>query len=410
MSGLLRVAAFEYRNSAFNRRFLFTLLGLPVLLVVYFIALFALVWYFYNPRPVGYVDRSGLSEAPFLVIEDPGSPKLAPFPSEEKAQAALRSRKIQAYLVIPPDYLQTRQARLVYLNQPPEVLFESQLDDLLRTRLLAGQPAAVTLRIVQGTYVIDRPLDEEADADPLNSAMEENAPLVIAFGFVMSLSLFSGYLAKAISDEKENRTIEVLAASISVEKLLAGKLLGIAGLYATLLAAWGAPLGVLVGVIAIRGGLAALQEAALNWNNVLAIIAIAIPACIVSAAWMLIAGAIFDSKEDGAAASMLVLGLAFLPLFFSNQFSQSSGEPWAVALSLAPVTALMAMSLRFAAGGVPGWQAALSIGLQMLYAVAAMWLTGRVVRWGMLLYGQGLTFKGLGRVLRSWRKKARGSA
>jgi ABC-2 type transport system permease protein len=64
-------------------------------------------------------------------------------------------------------------------------------------------------------------------------------------------------------------------------------------------------------------------------------------------------------------------------------------------LSFLPFTALLTVILRNIFASVPLWQIAASFALQVVYAVAALWLAGRAFRMGMLQYGQRLNWRKL---------------
>ncbi len=63
-------------------------------------------------------------------------------------------------------------------------------------------------------------------------------PLLISIAFLMLLVFSSGYLMTAVTDEKENRTMEVLLTSVSPTQLIGGKVLGIAAVTFTQFAIW----------------------------------------------------------------------------------------------------------------------------------------------------------------------------
>jgi len=68
-------------------------------------------------------------------------------------------------------------------------------------------------------------------------------------------------------------------------------------------------------------------------------------------------------------------------------------SPLALGLSLFPLTAPLTMLLRDGLTILPAWQIALSALVQVLSAVAAIWLAGRAFRLGMLRYGKRLKWR-----------------
>ena len=129
MNKFWRVMAHEYTRHAMNWRFLFGLLSIPIVIVVVMgISILASVMTA-NNSPVGYVDQSGLLTNPI-----PPPPSNDPFNKpvqliayirESDAQNALDKGQIQAFYVLPANYRDTAQTRLVYLKEPDLVSIPS---------------------------------------------------------------------------------------------------------------------------------------------------------------------------------------------------------------------------------------------------------------------------------------------
>jgi ABC-2 type transport system permease protein len=60
-----------------------------------------------------------------------------------------------------------------------------------------------------------------------------------------------------------------------------------------------------------------------------------------------------------------------------------------------PLTTPLAILLRDAVTILPAWQIAASSAIQILTAVASIWLAGRAFRLGMLRYGKRLKWREL---------------
>jgi len=73
----------------------------------------------------------------------------------------------------------------------------------------------------------------------------------------------------------------------------------------------------------------------------------------------------------------------------------SPNSSLSLALSMIPLTAPVAMLVRDGLTILPAWQIALSAAIQIVFAVAAIWLAGRAFRLGMLRYGKRLSWREL---------------
>ena len=394
MSKLARIAAHEYGRNVFKASFLVTLLSVPLI-----IALNVGVGFYLESRdrddtPVGYVDATGLFADPVPVPVSGSEEPLAflPFESQETARAALESGRIQAFLVVPPDYDQTRDMTLYYFEEPGGSTTR-QLFDLVQANLLADRPADIARRAVLiGEGVTVRSLDGRREVPSGGPSFEIIMSMLFGFAFIFLLLMNAGYLMQAVVEEKENRTMEVLVTSVSPVQLLGGKVLGIVAIGLTQLLAW-----VVVGVLAIVAasslGIAWFQDASLDWQSVLITVAIAIPAYVFAAALMTAIGAITTSTQESQATGAVFFILHVVPLYLAGLIIQSPAAVLPTVFTFLPFTTLLTVVLRNIFATVPAWQVGVAIVLQVVYAVLALWLAGRAFRIGMLQYGRRLDWR-----------------
>lgn len=384
MNKLWEVMAFEYARHVFRKRFLFALLSLPLFVSIMALVIFLLVRSEFNLTPVGYVDHSGLLTGPDAIKNDGSWVGLKQFESEEGAQEALNSEEIQAYYVLSSDYLDTRQTKLVALEEPSG-LATSQFTQLVRANLLSQFPADVVHRLSQGNQLIVQSLDgsrQFVQGDWLGFIL----PFMVGFIFLVAVFATSGYLLQAVVEEKENRTMELLVTTISPNKLMAGKIVGIIAVGWTQLIAW---FGMVV-LLAVVGSLFfTLPEWISFPTSYLALAMILfVPAFIMLAALMVAVGAtLTDAQEAQQVTSLFTLPL-FIPFWFAITLINQPNGPVAVGLSFFPFTAPITLAIRAGFAPIPTWQLVLSLSLLIIFALAAVWFAGRAFRLGMLRYGQ----------------------
>ena len=117
---LARIAIHEYSRNVFKPSFLVTLLSVPLIIAVTVGIGLYLESRDRNDAPLGYVDAAGLFADPVSApVSGSREPlEFLPFQSREEARAALESGQIQAFLVVPADYYQRRDATLFYFEEP----------------------------------------------------------------------------------------------------------------------------------------------------------------------------------------------------------------------------------------------------------------------------------------------------
>jgi ABC-2 type transport system permease protein len=215
-------------------------------------------------------------------------------------------------------------------------------------------------------------------------------PVLLSIAFVFLLLMSSGYLMQAVVDEKENRTMEVLMTSISPMQLIGGKVLGIAAIGLTQLAAW-----ILVGVVAVALGSNVLgiewfRNPSLDWGPILAVVAIAIPSYVLACAIMFTVGSTIAQDQEGQQIGVLIFMLYMIPLYALVIIGETPDATPSVVLTLLPFTSMLTTGLRSLFSVVPWWQIAASFAIQAACAAGALWLASRAFRLGMLRYGQRL--------------------
>jgi len=389
MNQVWEVLTFEYARHVFRKRFVFALLSLPAFILVMGFVVFLLVRSEFNTSPIGYVDQSGLLTGPGAVVNESSSVTLRRFETEEDAAEALNTDQIQAYYVLSPNYLETRRAKLVALDEPSSVA-TSQFTQLVRANLLVQFPTHVVERISQGNQLIVQSLDgsrQFVQGDWVGFVL----PFIVGFIFLVAVFATSGYLLQAVVEEKENRTMELLVTTISPNKLMAGKVLGIIAVGWTQLIVW---FGMVL-ILALVGSLFIDLPEWISFSTSYLVLAmfLFVPAFIMLAALMVAVGStLTDVQEAQQVTSLFTLPL-FIPFWFALILINQPNGLVAVGLSFFPLTAPITLAIRAGFAVIPTWQLVVSISLLIAFALAAIWFAGRAFRLGMLRYGQRIPWR-----------------
>jgi ABC-2 type transport system permease protein len=73
----------------------------------------------------------------------------------------------------------------------------------------------------------------------------------------------------------------------------------------------------------------------------------------------------------------------------------------AITLSLVPLSAPIAMPVRWAAGNIPGYEIALSLAILVVSIVGVTWIAARIYRVGILMTGKRPSVRELARWVRT---------
>jgi ABC-2 type transport system permease protein len=406
MNKLWQVATFEYKRNVFKKSFIFTLLSVPLLIgLIIGIGLFVESSNV-DTNMVGYVDDAGVinetglsPELSAIWVSSYSDPvEFVAYATEDQAQDALKSKKIQAYYLLPEDYFASRRVFQRYIERPGENA-ERQFFDYLQLNLVNNQPQEIAVRVALGTKAVVRSLDGSRFIPESGPTFGLLMPLFINLAFLGLMLLSSGYTMTAVAEEKENRTMEILITTISPSELVGGKILGIVAISLTMLITWTGV--VLTGVfIASRMGISWFGDLSMDWRIILATLAIAIPAYVLVTALMVAIGSVVSSEKEGQSISSIFIILHLVPLYISLLFLKQPHSILAIILSLMPFTGLMTIGMRNLFSIVPTWQVLVSMIVQILSAFGAISFAIWAFRYGMLQYGQRLKFGKLVRMKR----------
>lgn len=341
---------------------------------------------------IGYVDEVGL----FKNHTDQGETKLVPFTSRKNAGQALAKREITEYFVVPSDYLSSGFIRRYTLEKeadtPPKT--SGLIWRFLTANLLDDKvpPETVDLIVTPMNIIVTR-VTEEGDIS-LERFNLANIIIPGVFALLLSLALMFGATAliSGLGEEKESRLIEVLFTSVSIRQLLISKVLalGTAGLLQVLIWLISAPL--------------LLNLASSSFGDL--VLGIEIPAnfLILGIVYFLLGyllfavlsigvGAISSNATEAGNLSLFYTMTTFVPLWFMALLMAFPNNPIWVVLSIFPITAPVQTMLRLGVTDVPVWQILTSIGVLGFSIIVGLFLSIKIFRMYMLMYGKRPGFR-----------------
>jgi ABC-2 type transport system permease protein len=314
-----------------------------------------------------------------------------PFPDEKAALAALDRKDLGAVYVVPADYVKT--GKITAYNPSQSLISEGKLATVALRRLLVKSLAAdaiapnVVARMLNPVDVTM--LTKGKDGAWVERGIAEivrRVAIPIGFTVMLLISIMSsaGALIQGVSEEKENRVIEVILSSIDARSLLLGKLLGLGSAGLLQLAIW----------LTMALFPAAMVIAGLALSPMIVILCLCyfVLAFLLYGMLITATGVIGTNAKDMQQYGMLwAIGSAIPMMFMQVLLSEPSGVTARI-LSYFPLTSAVTMMLRIGQGAVDWWEIPLTLGI----LAASVWLTlrfaARIFRTGLLMYGKRPTF------------------
>ena len=209
--------------------------------------------------------------------------------------------------------------------------------------------------------------------------------------FIFSVMGASGYFLQAITDEKENRTMEIAITSLSPWQLISGKSIGLVGVALSQIVIW--LISTAIAWLIAQNIFPEIQGVKLPLDILLIFIFFFIPTfALIGSMMAAIGGSVTELQEGQQIAGVLNLLFTF-PLFISALAFANPNSPLLVFMSFWPTTSFLTITIRWGLTVIPLWQILISWLILILSGGVTIWIAARIFRVGMLRYGQRLSLK-----------------
>jgi ABC-2 type transport system permease protein len=215
-----------------------------------------------------------------------------------------------------------------------------------------------------------------------NSTTSFYVAYVLFFLMYMVVLLYGMNVARSIIEEKTSRIFEVLLATIKPEELLAGKIIGVGAVGLTQVGIW------MVAALLLAAQAGAMSSVTISATQVIFfIIYFALGYALYSSVAAAL-GAMTNSEQELQQLNMflmlpLFVCMGMLPVLITNPNSLL-----ARIVSQIPFCAPLLMDFRISVSMPQPWEIGLSIGLILVTIYAVLWLSSRIYRVGILMYGK----------------------
>lgn len=393
MNKTLEVAKYEYMHHVSKRRFWVGLFLLPLgMLVIFGLSILMSAWSI-DTSPVGYVDQSGLITLTPEKHADGGlfseQVQLIGYKSIEEATAAANEGMIQAFVVVPANYLSSYKLEYRFIK-PINESIQKEVSNFMRGNLMAGEVVPNLACVQEGPDFISQSLDGSKTNAP-NEFLKMFVPMLVGILFFVVVMMSGSYLLQAVVEEKENRTIEVMITSTSPNQLMAGKIIGNISVGLTQLLVW--VVMAFIAALIFREKVPWLFELDLSFKNLAVSLLLLMPAFIFTAALMATLGATVTDTEESQQVSGIIILPMTLPYYFMAVFMEHPHGLIAKVLSYFPLSSPVATTLRMAFTNLPAIEIIGILISQVAFAVFSVWLAGKAFKRGMLSYHRRLKLK-----------------
>ncbi len=438
----------EFSTRVRKKSFLVLTLVVPLLMAGFYAFL---MWMLLKDdtqeRRIAVANRSAI-ETPFRQINNTVFEYTETEVPESEAPDFLRAHGYYAVINVPEDVMERPEIPIYSFSQVPMEL-KKALAAQLRERIEGVKRSAVIAETrvpdleeklaAVSTPVTVRTLKVSEDTRSVKESSSEIASVVgLIAGMViyMFIFMYASQVMKGVIEEKTNRIIEVLVSSVKPFQFLLGKIIGVAAVGLVQFLIWVVFALVLIGTMqvfflpeldmealrsagAMAGDMPALTGAGQLNPEQLQIVQKVLqtiePAFLLKflglflfyfiGGYLLYAslfaaiGAAVDNETDSQQFLTPLSILLVMGLYIGFTAMKSPESPLVFWSSLVPFTSPIVMLVRVPFG-VPGWEVMTSMALLVACFVFFTWLSGRIYRVGILMYGKKITWQELYKWLR----------
>ncbi len=400
----------EYLTRVRSKAFIISTVAVPLVTVGYFIFIAAIASrHADRTLKIAIVDHTGglapsvskglakklpNGQPEFMVTQAIDRPE-AQDPAVRDLLAQVRQGRLDAYLVLPKGTLEGAAAEF-HTKNPGDLVRTASLQRALNDAVIAqrlkdrGIDTGDVGKIVRGLDLKMVKVTQQGEAEEKGQTFF--TAIIAAMVLYMTMVIYGVSTMRSVLEEKTTRIVEILASSIAPFQLLSGKILGVGAAALTQYLIW----TVSGGVLAAYGSTMAstLRPDApqisihLPASLLVYLVLYFLGGYFLYASLFAAIGSMVSSEQDAQQLQLPVTIPIILSIMLFNLVLRDPNSTTSVVLSLIPLFSPTLMLFRIALQTPPFWQIALSLVLLALTTAGTVYLSGRIYRVGILMYGK----------------------
>ncbi len=306
----------------------------------------------------------------------------------------IKADEVDAYLIVPQSLDQqfefrSRKGGDFITNET----FTDALNAAVRSQRLAeANISEERLKELSAKVKIDaKGIDETgAERDTTGTFI---AAFAIGLMIYITLTIYGQVIMGAVVEEKETRIAEILFSSARPFELMLGKLVGVGLAGLTQLSIWLSSAVVILGIAMSQtdlGPMLGMVPTITPFMLILFLVFFLLGFFIYASIFALI-GSMVTSMQEGSQFAFPPILIMLAGFYFCFAVVRDPNSTLSVLVSMAPFLAPITMPVRILAEMPPYWQIGVAILVNAITIAGLVWVTARVYRVGMLMYGKRAT-------------------
>ncbi len=433
----------EYLNKVQKKSFLVTTLLVPILMAALVVVPIVIMLNSKEKaKVVAVVDHSGIV-TPFLESGDVIQYMDLSGQCADTVKAHLKDYACDALLEISPlDSLKSVQATFSSfkaIGMSTSELIDSRINEAVQEYRIESYGIANLAQIMEDVrsdvHILAYTISEDGSEKRSDASVNSILSMVLGILIFLFITMFGGMVMSAVIEEKSSRVVEVLISSVKATELMFGKIIGVALVALTQFLLWivltvvlvmlsmsvAAPkLSGTVSAAEILDGTATAPSFGFNIMDLgsmhtgnaevdyiigsvagldlggilLAFLVFFLLGYLLYASLFAAIGSAVENEGDSQQLQLPVtipLMIAYIIALYAFNAPDSAVAVWG---SIIPFTSPVVMLARIPFG-VPSWQLVLSIVLLLLTTWLCAWISAKIYKVGILMFGKKSTFRDL---------------
>ena len=309
----------------------------------------------------------------------------------------IAANELEAYLIVPDD-LNSPTAKYEFFSRKAgdfvgNTTLEEALNAAVRSQRLADAniDESRVSRLSKNINFVASGITDTGETKDTGSSFI--AGFVIGLMIYITLTIYGQTIMGAVIEEKETRIAEILFSSARPFELLAGKLVGVGLAGITQLGIW--VVSAAIGMVFVFSQLGSvgmdIQAPVISVSVIIYLLIFFLLGFFMYASIFALIGSMVTSMQEGSQFAFPPVMLLLVGFYFSFAVIRDPNSTVSFWASIAPLIAPITMPVRMLAEMPPFWQIALAIAINLGAILILVWISSRVYRVGMLMYGKRAT-------------------
>lgn len=331
----------------------------------------------------------------------------------EILKKTLINKHRQGILIIPED-LNSGEVKIRYYSSDPislgqELQLRVKLKDILKEIRIesTGISREILDKLNVRLSLSTGKLTTQGEEKKTSTIISATLGYIMAFLIYMSMFIYGSFVMRGVMEEKTNRIVELIVSSVKPFELMVGKIIGIGAMGLTQLAIWFilkcAILFVSLFIFSKNTSLSPsdqmqVKELLSDYQNfdftlIFFFLFYFLGGYLLYGSLFAAIGSAVDQESD---AQQLVFPLTIpliIPMLLITRILNNPNGVTARFFSIFPFFSSMTMLVRLASVEVPWYELAISMTLLVAAFIGSVWISAKIYRTGILMYGKKITFR-----------------